>query len=183
MCKEHSLLLHAFVSSQIAGQAAKEVVNAADNEPPSDINRRTQRDGNTRGYRSVSDLADRVDPHHKTEWTDHSGAPSTESVVPLLQNVRIFHDKNGNAFLLTQGNLKLPAGLPLMLLNQTTSPAHWLQTFLEFISGSGCPILVRFCCGQDGSYAHPLASNGREGWGTRSPGRFTIRREGVGHPP
>lgn len=123
--KEHSLLLHAFVSSQIAVQAAKEVVNAADNEPPSDLDRRTQRDGNTRGYRSIADLSDMVDPHHKSEWASHDDDQPNRTVVPALQDVRIFHDKSGNTFLLTQGhNLKLPAGLRLMLLNQTAAAAH-----------------------------------------------------------
>ena len=101
-------------------------MNAADSEPPSDINRRTNRDGNTRGYRSIADLADMVDPHYKTGtgWSSHDGDAPSQSVVPLLQNVRIFHDKSGNTFLLTQGrNLKLPAGLKLMLLNQTTASA------------------------------------------------------------
>jgi hypothetical protein len=123
--KEHSLLLHAFVSSQIAIQAAKEVVNAADSSPPSDLNHRSQRDGNTRGYRSVSDVADMVDPRHKADWSKHHGDSPSQDVAPALLDVRIFHDKNGNAFLITQGrNLKLPAGLRLMLLNQAAASAH-----------------------------------------------------------
>jgi hypothetical protein len=121
--KQHSLPLHAFVVAQIS-------ISATNNQPAY-----TRIQGNTTppqhaGRRSAgvgvtSDLSPSSMkwPRDGTETGQNESAPK----YPALDNVDFLRDKDGTTYLLSsKTNVKLPAGVLLMLKNEpveTSQPA------------------------------------------------------------
>jgi hypothetical protein len=116
--KEHTLLLRAFVSAQI-------VMSTANRQPPPDATAPNPASMTPRAQRRQSvRMAARSDP----ELSNLVPAPQDANErfpeelgikYPSLENVGILRDKEGTTYLLSvKSNVKLPAGVLLMLSNE-----------------------------------------------------------------
>ena len=115
--KQHSLPLHAFVVAQITisptnNQSADPGI--AGNTPSN--SRRAARQNPAAAARSDPSLSTLIkSPQDATQTGGADLAPS----YPMLENVGILRDKDGTTYLLSsKSNVKLPAGVLLMLKNE-----------------------------------------------------------------
>jgi len=117
--KDHTLPLHAFISAQIT--VTQKSVRVADPEsgmdPPTP--RRPSRQSVRVAAQSDPELASIVKtPRDATVANE----PSSGNRYPVLENVGFYRDKDGTTYLLSsKSNVKLPAGVLLMLQNQPGS--------------------------------------------------------------
>jgi len=120
--KQGSLPLHAFIAAQIAistnNQRAADA-GTADNAPLSP--RRAARQSARSAVTTDPNLSNMVKtPQDATETRQDQSGPK----YPMLENVSLFRDKNGTSYLLSsKSNVKLPAGVLLMLKNEPESEA------------------------------------------------------------
>jgi hypothetical protein len=114
--REHSLPLRAFISAQITMKPANLTTTSADaqTDPPS-----PRRAGRMSGRVAAGN--DPSLPGLIRTPQDAADTPAPQSVAkyPMLEDVGIFRDKNGTTYLLSaKSNVKLPAGVLLMLQNE-----------------------------------------------------------------
>jgi hypothetical protein len=114
--REHSLPLRAFISAQITMKPANLTTTNADAPPDQPSPRRA-------GRMSARAAAgnDPSIPGLIKAPQDATDTPAAQSVskYPMLEDVGIFRDKNGTTYLLSaKSNVKLPAGVLLMLQNE-----------------------------------------------------------------
>jgi hypothetical protein len=120
--KDHSLPLHAFVAAQITVKPK--------NAPPAGADATTDAASGRRGRVSARaagsdpDLSGAIRaPHDSVEAAPPEAGPK----YPALGNVGLYRDKDGTAYLISsKANLKLPAGVPLMLENQPVGSSNAL---------------------------------------------------------
>lgn len=114
--KDHTLPLHAFISAQI--NVTRKSTRVTDPEsgmdPPTP--RRPSRQSVRVAAASDPELSNVVRAPRDATITNE---PGTGTKYPALENVGFFRDKDGTTYLLSsKANVKLPAGVLLMLQNQ-----------------------------------------------------------------
>jgi len=115
--KEHSLPLHAFIAAQITVKPKSLTTANADVPPdqPSSIRRTARMSGRVAAGNDPSLSGMVRSPQDATD----TPAPQSADKYPMLEDVGIFRDKNGTTYLLSaKSNVKLPAGVLLMLQNE-----------------------------------------------------------------
>ena len=112
--KQHSLPLHAFISAQIAiSQSNNQVAEKTTYSPQ---NPRTMRQSARATLATDPTLSSLIKAPLDANET---GQAELGTRYPVLDNVGIFRDKNGTTYLLSaKSNVKLPAGVLLMLKNE-----------------------------------------------------------------
>ena len=117
--KQGSLPLHAFIAAQIA--------IATRNQAPEE--KTTYSPQNPRSMRQTARATLATDPNLATLVKAPQDATETRQDqlgprYPMLENVSLFRDKDGTSYLLSsKANVKLPAGVLLMLKNEPESEA------------------------------------------------------------
>ena len=114
--KDHSLSLRAFIAAQItvAGPKNQRLADPSNDVPAQ--NRRTARQSARTGVMTDPSLSSMVrTPQDANETVQEESG----SKHPWLENVGILRDKDGTTYLLSsKSNVKLPAGVLLMLRNE-----------------------------------------------------------------
>lgn len=114
--KEHTLPLHAFVAAQITVTTKTLATADANIQPDLPSPRRAGRISGRAAAGNDPSL-----PGLIRTPQDAADTPAPQSVTkyPMLEEVGIFRDKNGTTYLLSaKSNVKLPAGVLLMLQNE-----------------------------------------------------------------
>lgn len=115
--RQHSLPLHAFIAAQIT-------ISQSNNQRAADNEKTTYSPPNPRGMRQSARAAVTTDPNLSSmvkapQDATETAPPDSGARYPMLENVGIFRDKNGATYLLSaKSNVKLPAGVLLMLKNE-----------------------------------------------------------------
>src|SRR5271157_50679 len=112
--KQHSLPLHAFISAQIAiSQSNNQLAEKTTYSPQ---NPRTMRQSARATLATDPTLSSMIKAPLDANET---GPAELGTRYPVLDNVGILRDKNGTTYLLSaKSNVKLPAGMLLMLKNE-----------------------------------------------------------------
>ncbi len=125
--KQHSLPLRAFITAQIA-------LSSADTqhplEPASTGNTSTTLHGNRQNARWAArddpTLSSMIKPPQDATST---GADQTSTRHPMLENIGMVRDKDGTTYLFSsKSNVKLPAGVLLMLTNAPVASPEAAKT-------------------------------------------------------
>ncbi len=124
--KQHSLPLHAFISSQIAVSRQN---NQADAAIPSNTQPSYPRSRRSGTAASITDpnLANLTVSGRVRAQRDAAAAEAAPQPIPAnypaLRDIGILRDKNGTTYLLSaKSNVKLPAGVLLMLRDEPVEP-------------------------------------------------------------
>src|SRR5208283_2699593 len=121
--KEGSLPLHAFIAAQIAISTKNQgVADPVITDNATSSSRRAARQAARAASAIDPNLATMVKaPLEATETRPDQLGPK----YPMLENVSLFRGKNGTTYLLSsKANVKLPAGVLLMLKNEPESEAN-----------------------------------------------------------